>query len=170
MLTGITDRRTFMHRKPALTLLASLALLAMTTGTAVAGTRNSGYYDHQVIEYEGTAVTANSVQEAQLLSHGNIVFHVIDQTGKPPAVQCAKNTTTFPADATDCNVLNFIPSEQGYAGGAWNLQIFTWKAGMTPTALTKDDDITAAADAGLGTLVATAVLVRCPVVNFSALR
>jgi len=159
-----------MYRKLLLTTLMTLALLAMTTGAAVAGTRNSGYYDHQVIEYEGTTVTANSVQEAQLLSHGNIVYHVIDQTGNPPAVQCAQNTAMFPADATACNVLNFIPGEQGYAGGAWNLQIFTWKAGVTPTALTKDDDITAAAGAGLGTLVATAVLVRCPVVNFSALR
>jgi len=159
-----------MPGKLLLTTLMTFALFAMTTATAVAGTRNSGYYDHQVIEYEGTAVTASSVQEAQLLSRGNIVFHVIDQTGNPPAVQCAQNTAMFPADATDCNVLNFIPSELGYAGGAWNLQIFTWKAGVTPTALTKDDDITAAADAGLGTLVATAVLVRCPVVNFSGLR
>ena len=98
------------------------------------------------------------------------MFHVVDQTGKPPAVQCAQNTAMFPSDATACNVLNFIPTELGYAGGAWNLQIFTWKAGVTPTALTKDDDITAAATAGLGTLVATAVLVRCPVVNFSGLR
>jgi hypothetical protein len=37
-------------------------------------------------------------------------------------------------------------------------------------ALTKDDDILAARDAGLGTLVATNVLVRCPLVNFAALR
>ena len=159
-----------MPGKLLLTTLMTFALFAMTTATAVAGTRNSGYYDHQVIEYEGTAVTANSVQEAQLLSHGNIVFHVVDQSGKPPAVQCAQYTAMFPSDATACNVLNFIPTELGYAGGAWNLQIFTWKAGVTPTALTKDDDITAAATAGLGTLVATAVLVRCPVVNFSGLR
>jgi hypothetical protein len=159
-----------MRRNGVLTILALLALLAMTTATAVAGTRNSGYYDHQVIEYEGTTVTANTVQEAQLLAHGNKVFHVVDQSGKPPAIQCAKNTAAFPDDATDCNVLNFIPGELGYAGGAWNLQIFTWRAGVTPAALTKDDDIVAAANAGLGTLVATNILVRCPVVNFSALR
>ena len=135
-----------MLRTGVLAILAALALLVMTT------------------------VTANTVQEAQLLAHGNIVFHIVDQTGKPPAVQCARNTAAFPNDATDCNVLNFIPGEPGYAGGAWNLQIFTWKAGVTPSALTKDDDITAAASAGLGTLVATNVLVRCPLVNFSALR
>jgi len=159
-----------MLRTGVLAILAALALLVMTTVTAVAATRTSGYYDHQVIEYESSTVTANTVQEAQLLAHGNIVFHIVDQTGKPPAVQCAQNTALFPNDATDCNVLNFIPGEQGYAGGAWNLQIFTWKAGVTPMALTKDDDITAAANAGLGTLVATNVLVRCPLVNFSALR
>ena len=67
-------------------------------------------------------------------------------------------------------MLNFIPTEVGYAGGAWNLQIFTWKPGLTPTALTKDDDILAARDAGLGTLTVTNVLVRCPVVNFANLR
>src|SRR5947209_10550051 len=110
-----------MLRNDALTILAVLALLAMTSATAVAGTRTSGYYDHQVIEYEGTTVTANSVQEAQLVAKGNIVFHIVDQTGKPPAVQCAQNQAAFPGDATACNVLNFIPTEIGYAGGAWNL-------------------------------------------------
>jgi len=36
--------------------------------------------------------------------------------------------------------------------------------------LSKDDDITAAVTAGLGTLEVTATLVRCPVVNFANLR
>ena len=151
--------------------LGSLALLLAATGTSsLAGTRNSGYYDHKVVEYEGTVVTAESTQAAQLLSKGNIVFHIVDSTGRPPAVQCAANTAAFPSDATDCNVLNFIPTEVGYAGGAWNLQIFTWRAGVTPVALTKDDDILAARDAGLGTLAITNILVRCPVVNFANLR
>lgn len=154
-----------------LTTLAMLALSLASGGQAFAGTRNSGYYDHQVIEYEGTVVTADSTQAAQQLAHGNVVYHIVDPaTGKPPAVQCAANTAAFPNDATDCNVLNFIPSEVGYAGGAWNLQIFTWKSGITPTALTKDDDILAARDAGVGTLTITNILVRCPVVNFSNLR
>ena len=159
-----------MLRNAAITVLATIAMLALSITTAFAGTRTSGYYDHQVIEYEGTTVTANSVQEAQLVAKGNIVFHIVDQTGKPPAVQCAQNKAAFPGDATACNVLNFIPTEIGYAGGAWNLQVFTWKAGLTPTALTKDDDILAARDAGLGTLTVTNVLVRCPVVNFANLR
>jgi hypothetical protein len=152
--------------------LAALAvMLATTATTALAGTRNSGYYDHKVIEYEATVVTADSIRAAQQLAHGNVVYHVVDPaTGKPPAIQCAANTAAFPNDATDCNVLNFIPTEVGYAGGAWNLQIFTWKAGLTPTALTKDDDILAARDTGLGTLTVTNILVRCPVVNFANLR
>ena len=155
----------------SLAVLATLALFAASGGPALAGTRASGYYDHKVIEYEATVVTADSVQAAQQLAHGNVVYHIVDPaTGKPPAVQCAANTAAFPNDATDCNVLNFIPTEVGYAGGAWNLQIFTWNAGITPTALTKDDDILAARDAGLGTLTITNVLVRCPVVNFANLR
>jgi len=154
-----------------LTILALLAFSLANGGQALAGTRSSGYYDHQVIEYEGTVVTADSIQAAQLLAKGNVVYHIVDPaTGKPPAVQCAANTAAFPNDATECNVLNFIPGEIGYAGGAWNLQIFTWKSGMTPTALTKDDDILAARDAGFGTLTITKILVRCPVVNFSNLR
>ncbi len=154
-----------------LAFLAILALFGASGSTALAGTRNSGYYDHQVIEYEGTVVTADSIQAAQQLAHGNVVYHIVDPaTGKPPAVQCAANTAAFPNDATDCNVLNFIPTEIGYAGGAWNLQVFTWKAGIAQKALTKDDDILAARDAGLGTLTITNILVRCPVVNFAALR
>lgn len=151
--------------------LASLALLlAATSSPSLAGTRNSGYYDHKVVEYEGTVVTADTSQVAQLLSKGNIVFHIVDSTNRPPAIQCAANTAAFPGDATDCNVLNFIPTEVGYSGGAWNLQIFTWRTGTTPVALTKDDDIIAARDAGLGTLTITNILVRCPVVNFANLR
>jgi len=161
-----------MRLVPVIAFFAALALILATNGrTAVAGTRNSGYYDHKVIEYVATVVTADSVQAAQQLAKGNVVYHIVDPaTGKAPAIQCAANTAAFPNDATDCNVLNFIPTEVGYAGGAWNLQIFTWKAGLTPAALTKDDDILAARDAGLGTLTITNILVRCPVVNFANLR
>ena len=160
-----------MFYKASLTILATIALLVVATTAAFAGTRTSGYYDHKVIEYVGTTVTADSVQAARLISKGNIVFHIVDPTtGDPPAVQCAENTAAFPNDATECNVLNFIPAEKGYTGGAWNLQIFTWNAGVTPTALTSDADIFAAAADGRGTLVATSILVRGPVVNFAALR
>jgi len=85
-------------------------------------------------------------------------------------VQCARLLAALPNDATSCNVLNFIPTEVGYAGGAWNLQIFHWNPGVTPSELSKDDDILAAVRAGLGTLEVTATLVRCPVVNFANLR
>ena len=76
----------------------------------------------------------------------------------------------LPAEATACNVLNFIPTEVGYTGGAWNLQIFHWNAVETPYELSSDTDIAAALAAGKGTLEITNILVRCPVVNFAALR
>ena len=50
-----------MLRNAAITVLATIAMLALSITTAFAGTRTSGYYDHQVIEYESSTVTANSV-------------------------------------------------------------------------------------------------------------
>lgn len=137
---------------------------------APASVRNSGFYDHQFIEYEGTVEVTSSPHAAQLISKGNIVFHMVDPGGNTPAVQCARLLAALPNDATSCNVLNFIPTEVGYAGGAWNLQIFHWNPGVTPVELSKDDDILAAVAAGEGTLEVTATLVRCPLVNFANLR
>jgi hypothetical protein len=150
---------------------AFVSLLALAQ-PAAAGTvaANSGFYDHQIIEYQATAEVTSSPHAAQLISKGNIVFHVVGADGKTPAVQCARLLAALPSDQTSCNVLNFIPTEVGYSGGAWNLQIFHWKAGVTPMELSKDDDITAAVTEGKGTLEVTPILVRCPVINFSALR
>jgi len=148
---------------------AALAIVGAVPASANA-TINSGFYDHQIIEYVATAEVTSSPQAAQLIAKGNVVYHVVDANGSTPDVQCSRLLAALPADATSCNVLNFIPTEVGYAGGAWNLQIFHWKQGVTPHELSKDDDIVAAANAGLGTIEVTNVLVRCPVINFAALR
>ncbi len=131
---------------------------------------NSGFYDHQIIVYEATAEVTSSPQAAQLIAHGNIVFHIVGPDGITPSVQCARLVAALPDDPTGCNVLNFIPTEVGYTGGAWNLQVFHWKQGVTPSELSKDDDINAAVANGLGTLEITSTLVRCPVVDFASLR
>jgi hypothetical protein len=149
-------------------LLAALFIFALPAGAT--GVRNSGFYDHQIIEYEATFSTTASPQAALQISKGEIVYHVVGADGVTPAVQCARLLAALPNDATSCNTLNFIPTEVGYTGGAWNLQIFHWKAGVTPFELSKDDDIVAAQTAGLGTIEATPILVRCPLVNFAALR
>jgi hypothetical protein len=150
-------------------LLAAMFVFALPAGAT--GVRNSGFYDHQIIEYEATFGTAASPQAALQISKGEIVYHIVGADGvTTPAVQCARLLAALPNDATSCNTLNFIPTEVGYTGGAWNLQIFHWKAGVTPFELSKDDDIVAAAAAGLGTIEVTSTLVRCPLVNFAALR
>ena len=131
---------------------------------------NSGFYDHQIIEYQATPEVTSSPHAAQLISQGNVVYHIVGPNGTTPAVQCARLFAALPNDASSCNVLNFIPTEVGYAGGAWNLQIFHWNPGINPVELSKDDDILAAVAAGEGTLEVTATLVRCPVINFAALR
>lgn len=149
-------------------LVAAAPSLADTpTPSSVA---NAGYYDNQPIQYEGTAEVTSSPQAAQELSLGNIVFHVVDANGNVPAVQLARAQAAFPGDAGTANVLNFIPTDIGYAGGAWNLQIFHWNPGVTPTELSSDTDIYAAVAAGEGTLEITSTLIRCPVIDFSNLR
>ncbi len=140
------------------------------SATAPASADNSGFYDHQIIEYQATAEVTSSPHAAQLISKGNVVYHLVGPDGSTPAAQCIRLLAALPDDGTSCNVLNFIPTEVGYSGGAWNLQIFHWKPGATPVELSKDDDILAAVAAGLGTLEVTATLVRCPVINFANLR
>ena len=147
-----------------------VSLLALAQPASAEVTANSGFYDHQVIEYQATAEVTSSPHAAQLISKGNIVFHIVDANGNVPAVQTARLLAALPNDATGGNVLNFIPTEVGYSGGAWNLQIFHWKSGVTPMLLSKDDDIFAAVTAGKGTLEVTSTLVRCPVIDFAALR
>ena len=152
-------------------LLATAATLAAAApALAATSAPNFGYYDNQPIEYEATAEVTSSPRQARVLAAGNIVYHIVDASGNVPAVQLARAQAAFPNDAGAGNVLNFIPTEVGYTGGAWNLQIFHWNAGLTPTELSSDTDILAAVAAGKGTLEITSTLVRCPVINFSALR
>jgi hypothetical protein len=164
-----------MRRLTTAILAVGLALSAVAAQSsslvfAAASVRNSGFYDNQLIEYEGTPETTSSPQAAQQLAHGNSVYHVVDANGNTPAVQCARLLAALPQDATSCNTLNSIPTDNGYAGGAWNLQIFHWNPGFTPVELSRDTDITDAVAAGKGWLEVTATLVRCPVVNFANLR
>src|SRR2546426_11187259 len=151
-------------------IVLALGMVLVLAAPASASSRNSGFYDNKIIEYEATARVTSSPQAAQQLAKGNIVFHVVDVSGGSPAVQCARLLAALPGEATACNVLNFIPTEVGYAGGAWDLQIFHWNAGQTPYELSGDTDIAAALAAGKGTLEITNILVRCPAVNFAALR
>lgn len=151
--------------------VSALAAVAAGIAPVSAGSvMNSGFYDHQVIQFEATTEVTSSPQAALLISKGNVVYHIVLPDGSTPAVQCARLTTALPDVASSCNVLNSIPTEVGYQGGAWNLQIFHWAPGITPVELSKDDDILAAVAAGKGTLEVTSTLVRCPVVNFAALR
>ena len=149
--------------------IVGLVLFAQPA-SANAVTANSGFYDHQIIQYQATAEATSSPHAAQLISKGNVVYHIVDASGNVPAVQLARLHAAFPNDPTGGNVLNFIPTEIGYSGGAWNLQIFHWNPGVAPVELSKDDDILAAVAAGEGTLQVTSTLVRCPVIDFSALR
>src|SRR5690242_7713491 len=84
-------------------------------GATPAAVENSGFYDHQIIEYTATPEVTSSPHAAQLIAKGNIVYHIVDANGNTPAVQCVRLLEALPQDHTSCNVLNFIPTEVGYA-------------------------------------------------------
>ena len=156
-----------------LSMLFAIAALSFALPVATVHAQavpNSGFYDNKIIVYEATAEVTASVHAAQQLSKGNIVFHIIDANGTVPAVQLARLLAALPADGTSGNVLNFIPTDVGYTGGAWNLQIFHWNGDVKPVELSSDTDIFAFVAAGKGTLTPTQILVRCPVINFANLR
>src|SRR5260370_34794897 len=110
--------------------LAAVFVLALPAGAT--GVRNSGFYDHQIIEYEATFGTAASPQAALLISKGAIVYHVVGVDGVTPTVQCARLVAALPNEATSCNTLNSIPTELGYTGEARKLQTLRGNAGVTP--------------------------------------
>src|SRR3989442_13633822 len=163
-----------MAKLPILLAVSAMLVLGLAGArtTVAVGTvaLDSGFYDHKIIQYEATAEVTSSPQAAQLIAAGNIVFPIVGSDGVTPTVQCARLLAALPNEPTSCNVLNFIPTEVGYTGGGWNLQVFHWKRGVTPTELSKDDDINAAVASGLGTLEITSTLVRCPVVDFASVR
>jgi hypothetical protein len=147
--------------------------------------RNSGYYDDKMIAYTQATVTVGSPAEAQRQANGNVVFHIVGNsttptqpgTGGPgipdaPQVQCAPLGGHLPpAMASNCNVLNAIPTDIGYHGGMWHLEVFTWNEGANVRALMKDDEVLDAVANGEGTLnVDLPVLIQCPVNDFSLLR
>jgi hypothetical protein len=169
------------HRFPFMAALAALGLVASALpaqasvdffNPAVSSFANvtTGWYDHEQIWYEGSSVVKDPTAAANLAAQGQVVYHVESPDGSTSPLQIS----TLPTPATggitaSGNVLSAIPTEVGYNGGAWNLKIFVWNS--TPTrALTQDDDILAAAANGEGTLLTTDVVVRCPLVNFTALR
>lgn len=130
----------------------------------------TGWYDHQQIWYHNSGVVSDPTASANLAAQGQVVYHVENPDGSTSPLQISG----LPVPATggitaSGNVLSAIPTEVGYNGGAWNLKIFVWNSPAT-RALTKDDDILAAAAAGEGTLITTTIVVRCPLANFFNLR
>src|SRR5712691_7400539 len=130
----------FSRLAAAFALLAAVFVFALPAGATCV--RNSGFYDHQIIEYEATFATTASPQAALQISKGAIVYHVVGADGvTTPTAQCARLLADWHNATTSCNALNHIPTEVGYTGWAWNLQIFQCKARVTQFELSKDDGI-----------------------------
>jgi hypothetical protein len=67
------------------------------------------------------------------------------------------------------NVIDTVPGQASYSP-LWLVNKVTWAAGKTPRTLTSADAVTKAAAAGDVTIVATATVVNCPVLDFGQKR
>ena len=144
---------------------------AFNPGSAISPNANvnTGWYDNHQIYYSKATLQTNAQEAANLIKAGSVVYHVQNPDGSTPTIQTTLPVPPTGGVATAGNVISQIPSEVGYSGGNWNLQIFTWNHPAT-RALTSDTDILAAVANGEGTLTVTDVVVRCPVIDFSTLR
>ncbi len=164
-------RHAWLSAFAATAVLTATTALAFNPGSAVntSAEVNTGWYDHQQIWYDRATLVLDGPAALQLIQQGSVVFHVVGPDGETSPFQLVFPIPPTGGVQTDGNVLSAIPTEVGYTGGAWNLQIFHWNAAPT-RALTKDDDIRAAAAAGEGWIEVTALVVRCPLIDFSNLR
>src|SRR3989475_13221389 len=78
------------------TIVSLLAFAQPSSANAV--TANSGFYDHQIIQYQATAEVTSSPHAARLISKGNIVFHIVDASGNIPP--CSLRAFTPPCPTT----------------------------------------------------------------------
>src|SRR2546428_7411168 len=95
---GVTTMRLFRIATIPATIVTLLTLAQPVSANTV--TANSGFYDHQIIEYQATAEVTSSPRAAQLISKGNIVFHIVGADGNVPAVQTLRLLAALPTYPT----------------------------------------------------------------------
>lgn len=67
------------------------------------------------------------------------------------------------------NIVDTVPGQSSYSP-LWQVNMVTWKAGVTPRLLTSKADVTKAQQAGEVTVQATSTVVNCPVLGFGQKR
>src|SRR5437879_13050608 len=95
--------------------IAVLALLVLTIpgarGDTTLAVTNSGWYDHQIIQYKATAEVTSSPQATNQIAKGKIIYHIGDTNVNTHATQCVPLLAAVPQHAPCCNRLNRSPTD-----------------------------------------------------------
>ena len=117
-----------------------------------------GFYDGHVNTMIGTDLSNKAQASAQHLNYSAAM--VTQAPGKYPALY----EFTGSAATGQQQVFGSEPGEDDYSP-LWQIVTVTWKPGVTPELLLKDDDVKAMAAAGKVTLGPTAIILNCPIVK-----
>jgi hypothetical protein len=120
-----------------------------------------GYYDGHV----NTMISTDISNKAQ--AHTMKINYSAAMLTQPASKFPALYQFSGAGAANQLQVFGSQPGEDDYSP-LWQIIKVTWKPGVTPTLLTKDDAVKAAAAAGKVTLSATPVVLNCPIVKVGA--
>jgi len=117
-----------------------------------------GYYDGHINTMISTDVSSKAQASAMKINHSAAML--TQPASKLPALYQFSGT----AAANQVQVFGSEPGEDDYSP-LWQEITVTWKPGVTPTLLVKDDDVKAMAAAGKLTLTPTSIVLNCPIVK-----
>jgi hypothetical protein len=142
----------------ALLAATAFAAPALRLGTATHGTFSvyKGYYDGHKDGYVITDVSSKSQASAW---HVNFAPVLKGAKGAPP-----QYFVTGRAAAGQIAVFGSEPGEPSY-NPLWDELLVTWKAGVTPVLLIKDDQITSLQKAGKLTVTDPHIVLNAPITS-----
>ena len=137
---------------------ASATAAAVPTATTITLPVTYGYYDGHVDTMLSTDVS-NKAQATAL--HINYAAAMLTRPAKTfPALYRVSGT----AAPNQPQVFGSEPGEDDYSP-LWQEITVTWKPGVTPVLLTKDDQVKDLASKGMLTLSPTPIVLNCPIVK-----
>src|SRR5439155_379725 len=137
---------------------ASASTAALPTATTITLPVTYGYYDGHIDTMLSTDVSNKAQATA---SHINYSAAMLTQPAdKYPALYRVSGR----AAPNQPQVFGSEPGEDDYSP-LWQEITVTWKSGVTPVLLTKDDQVKDLASKGMLTLSPTPIVLNCPIVK-----
>jgi len=156
---------------PRLGVLVAIGLAAAVTSVAVAATRSEprmgptsvvsqrafeGFYDGHKDVYLSTDVSSKADAKAMSINYSQVLGKVKGM----PEIYLVQGR----AAPGQLAIFSSEPGEASYSP-LWSETILTWKAGATPTLITRDDDIDKIEKTGKLTEHDAGVVLNCPIVK-----